>query len=167
MSWEVLGLLLLAGLLEFIISFFFNYKIYWITKENYLFAGIYGATATFLYMIMSGAVVYVSAIEENFILLIFSAILIAVGNFASTIAIKHFQAFLANRKARKENTLKLKEEQTEEKSYHRFMVDEHEVIESSEIIYLHQGGKFPLENREPKIDFSKIELEAHNDVYIH
>lgn len=101
MSWYVITLVLFGYFLgEFIIGFFFNYKITCITKNDYKTAALMGFVSTFLFALLMGSAAVVSVLITpnesgsglrwmNFFF-IPAALMMGLGNYASTFLIPKF-----------------------------------------------------------------------------
>lgn len=90
MEWYFILLILIAyGLGEFIIGFFFNYKIFMISKERFSIAALMGAISTVLYAILiaSSAFIAGTSLDGSYWFVLVSAIFMGIGNFLAALLV--------------------------------------------------------------------------------
>ncbi len=101
-TYQIILLLFLFGLLEFIAAFSFNIKIKMIDEKRYTNAAALGAFSTLLFTFMAALAPVVAAASgdesgDMWWFIIAGAVAMAIGNILSLILLKPFNKWLANR----------------------------------------------------------------------
>ncbi|BDV02517.1 MAG: hypothetical protein HPAVJP_4060 [Candidatus Hepatoplasma vulgare] len=117
MEWYFILLILIAyGVGEFIIGFFFNYKIFMISKENFRVAAFMGAISTILYAILisSSAFIAGTSLDGAYWFVVVSAFTMGIGNFFAAILVPVISKKLGHFKNEEENKIIVEELKSEE-----------------------------------------------------
>lgn len=117
MEWYFVFLILIAyGVGEFIIGFFFNYKIFMISKENFKVAAFMGAISTILYAILiaSSAFIAGTSLDGAYWFVVVSAVAMGIGNFFAAILVPIVSKKLGHFRDEEENKIIIEELKGEE-----------------------------------------------------
>ncbi len=110
-TWVVaLVILAVYPLIELIVGFFFNYKIYMIAKERFNVAALMGATSTFLFMITMAITPLISANADAWWLIIIAAFAAGAGNLCAALLVPKVAKKMGHHESEKEQRARLAKE---------------------------------------------------------
>ncbi|BDV03321.1 MAG: hypothetical protein HPPSJP_0420 [Candidatus Hepatoplasma scabrum] len=115
-NWEVaLIILFVYPFVELIVGFFFNYRIYMISKDQFLVAALMGAVASFLFVItMAATPIVVVALTDGetapWWIILIAAFATAIGNFFAAILVPYVSKKLGHEEKRGRKKKQKKEE---------------------------------------------------------
>lgn len=105
-NWEVaLIILFVYPFVELIVGFFFNYRIYMISKDQFFVAALMGAVASFLFVITMAltpliVVALTNGDQAPWWIILIAAFATAVGNFFAAILVPHVAKKLGHEEKR-------------------------------------------------------------------
>lgn len=102
--WLVLIIFLIYLILEIIISFFFNYKIYLITEKRFFLASFLGSISTFINALLIGYAAFFSISPDyggEWWLIFITSIAMAIGNLIAANLVPKAKSYFIKRKENK------------------------------------------------------------------
>ncbi len=113
-AWVVaLVIMAVYPLIELIVGFFFNYKIYMIAKERFNIAALMGATSTFLFMITMAITPLISSNVGAWWLIIIAAFSAGIGNLGAALLVPKVAKKMGHHESEKEQRVRLEKERKE------------------------------------------------------